>query len=426
MGQESGSRSGEAVRAWAEAFGAVAAAVAAMVATAALGLWAAGAGGLPSGAFPAVLAATVVAAVGGTVELTGGAGFFGRTGATLTVVPLSVSLAGALALAAGVLRPLGPQRHGPPPDGRELAARAARVAVLWIPALLVPALTARHTFRIGLGGGLLDEIGDALDVRPEVEFRADVAATLGRGLLWLLVLYVITVLAARRTPLPPPLRRFQDAARPPVRAVLGLLLGYVALGLVVGLVTLCTRGHPAETAATLLLGLPNLSWLALGTGLGGAWEGNVPDAIGLPVPYALAAVLREPGGGTATVNLVSLGRYDDRAWILALVAALALAAAAFLTARRFPAPWWRQAVRLAPALAVALVAVGLLTRISARYGLSLFGMGDLDAFGGEVRLHPRLPLLLGWGALWGLVAGAAAGALAEALTRARRPRSGAG
>ncbi|MGK5643017.1 streptophobe family protein, partial [Streptomyces sp. URMC 126] len=401
MGQVSRSGSGESVRAWTEAFGAVAAAVAAMVATAALGLWAAGAGGLPSGAFPAVLAATVVAAVGGTVELTGGAGFFGRTGATLTVVPLSVSLAGALALAAGLLRPL---RHRPAPDGRELAGRAVRVAVLWLLALLVPALTARHTFRIGLGDALLDEIGEALDVRPEVGFRADVAATLGRGLLWLLVLYVIVVLTARRTPLPPPLRRFQDAARPPVRMAVGLLLGYVLLGLVVGLVTLGTHGHPVETAAVLLLGLPNLCWLALGVGLGGAWEGNVPDAIGLPVPYALAAVLREPGGGTATVDLASLGRYDGRAWVLALVAAVALAVAASLTARRFPAPWWRQAVRTAPVLAVALAATGLLTRISAHYGLSLFGVGDLDAFGGEVRLRPRLPLLLGWGALWGLVA----------------------
>ncbi|MBZ4322233.1 streptophobe family protein [Streptomyces sp. SCA2-4] len=417
------SRSGGAVRAWADAFGAVAAAVAAMVATAALGLWAAGAGGLPSGAFPAVLAATLVAAVGGTVELTGGAGAFGRTGATLAVVPLSVSLAGALALVAALLRPL---RRGPAPDGRELAGRAVRVAVLWVPALLVPALTARHTFRIGLGGGLLDEIGEALDVRPEVGFRADVAVTVGRGLLWLLVLYVLVVLAARRTPLPPPLRRFQDAVRPPVRAVLGLLLGYVLLGLVVGLVTLCTRGHPAETAATLLLGLPNLSWLALGTGLGGAWEGNVPDAIGLPVPYALAAVLREPGGGTATVDLGSLGRYDDRAWVLALAAALAVATAAFLMARRFPAPWWRQALRLGPALAVALVAAGSLTRISARYGLSLLGLGDLDAFGGAVRLDPRLPLLLGWGLLWGLVAGALAGVVAGPLARARERRDGAG
>ncbi|WP_312018578.1 streptophobe family protein [Streptomyces sp. I05A-00742] len=419
MSQLSRSRPRESARAWAEAFGAVAAAVAAMVVTAALGLWAAGADDLPSGAFPGVLAATVVAGVGGTVELTGGAGAFGRTGATLAVVPLSVTLSGALAAAAALLLPL---RHGPAPDGRELLARAARTAVLWVLALLPFALTAHHTFRISLGDSLLDELGDALGVQPEAGFRTDVPATLARGLLWLVVLYVVIVLAARRTPLPPPLRRVQEAVRPPVRAVVGLLLGYVLLGLVVGVVTLITRGHSAETAAVLLLGLPNLAWMALGVGLGGAWDGRVPDSIGLPVPHALAAVLREPGGGSATVDLASLGRYDDRAWVLVVVAALALAATGFLMARRFPAPWWRQAVRLAPALAVALVAAGLLTRISARYGLSLIGLGELDAFGGEVRLRPRLPLLLGLGALWGLVAGALGGVLARVSPERRRIR----
>lgn len=51
-------------------------------------------------------------------------------------------------------------------------------------------------------------------------------------------------------------------------------MAYVVLGLVIGLVVLVTRGHPAETCAVLLLGLPNLAWLALTLGLGASWEGR--------------------------------------------------------------------------------------------------------------------------------------------------------
>ena len=65
----------------------------AMGVTAALGLWAAGAADLPDGAFPRVVAATVVTAVGGTIELSGNAGALADTQAGLTVIPLSVTLA---------------------------------------------------------------------------------------------------------------------------------------------------------------------------------------------------------------------------------------------------------------------------------------------------------------------------------------------
>ncbi|MFI9723250.1 streptophobe family protein [Streptomyces sp. NPDC052396] len=380
------------VRAWGYALVTVAGVMAAMVSAAALGLSAAGAGGLPPGAFPAVLAATLVAAVGGSLELTGGAGFLGRTGATLSVVPLSVTLAGALAAAVLFRRSLG--------AGFRPLGMAVRIAAPWLVALGLITAAARHTFRLSLGGEVLNDIGEALGVTPTVGFRAAVAPTLGFGLLWLLVLLAVVALASRRVPLPEALQ----PVRPAVRAVLGLLLGYVALGLLTGLVTLVTHGHPAETAAVLLLGLPNLAWLALGVGLGGAWDGQVPHTIGLPVPPALAAVLRGRHGRTATVDLSSLSEQDGRAWVLALVAALALLVAGYFAAGP-PRPW-RQAAWLAMALALALPAVGLLTRVSARYGLSLIGVGDIDAFGSEVSLHARLLRLAGLGALWGLLAGA--------------------
>ncbi|KNB53942.1 streptophobe family protein [Streptomyces caatingaensis] len=400
-------------RAWAEALAVVAAALAAMGAVAALGLWAAGAAGLPSGAFPAVLAATVASAVGGTVEVTAGAGLLGRTGATLAAVPLSVTLAGALAAGAALLRP---PRHGPPSGPAELPARAARATVLWLLALLGIARAGRHTFRVGLGSSLLDELGEVLGAQPTAGFRADVGTTLGWGLVWLLAVSAVAVCVSRRTPLPAPLMRLREAAGPAVRAVSGLLLGYVLLGLAVGLAVPAAHGHPARTAAVLLLGLPNLAWLALGVGLGGAWEGGVPGAgIGLPVPPALAAVLREGGGADATVDLASLSRHDGRAWVLVAVAAVALAAAGFLTARAFPAPLWRQGVRLAVGLAAGLWAAGAATGLSARYGLSLLGIGELGTFGQAVRLRALLPRLCGLGALWGLVAGVLGGLAARVV-----------
>ncbi|MEV4232930.1 streptophobe family protein, partial [Streptomyces bobili] len=100
--------SGQAVarHGWVPAVATALAGLIAMGVTAALGLWAAGAADLPDGAYPRVVAATVVTAVGGSIDLSGNAGGIADTRAGLTVIPLSVSLAGALVTAAGFLRPL--------------------------------------------------------------------------------------------------------------------------------------------------------------------------------------------------------------------------------------------------------------------------------------------------------------------------------
>lgn len=100
-GDQSAARHG-----WLQAVLAVLAGLVVMGVVAALGLWAAGAADLPDNAFPRVVAATVVTAVGGTIELSGDAGVIADTQAGLTVIPLSVTLAGALVIAAGFLRPL--------------------------------------------------------------------------------------------------------------------------------------------------------------------------------------------------------------------------------------------------------------------------------------------------------------------------------
>ncbi|MEU9120916.1 streptophobe family protein [Streptomyces sp. NPDC048506] len=392
-----------AVRAWAQALGTALAGVVTMIVVAALGLWAAGAADLPGGAFPSVVAATVVIAAGGSVGLSGEAGIIGQANAGLDAVPLSVTLAGALVTAAVFLLPL---RHRAVAGTSELLGRVARTAACWLVLLLLVALAARHDFRISVGNELADQIGAELGSTPTVGFRADVGATLGFGLLWVLALLVLTFLVSRRAPLSSPLLHFQDSFRPPAFAMLVTLLTYVAIGLVVGVVELFTRGRPADTLAVLLLGLPNLAWMALGIGTGGGWVGHVDKAIGLPLPHVLDQVLR--AHGQRTLDLGAIARHDGRVWLLVAVAAVVLLIAAFAAAVRSPArlPAWRHAVEMALALGLTLLVVGLLTRITAHYGLSLIGVGDLGGnLGGEVTLEPQLLRLVGVGIVWGLVTG---------------------
>ncbi|MFF4954274.1 streptophobe family protein [Streptomyces chattanoogensis] len=393
-----------AVRAWAQALGTALAGIVTMIVVAALGLWAAGATDLPGGAFPSVVAAAVVIAAGGTVGLSGEAGILAQGAAALDAVPLSVTLAGALVVAACFLLPL---RHRAVAGTRELLGRIARTTVCWLVLLLLVALAARHDFRISVGNDLADELGAEFGATPTVGFRADPGATLGFGLLWVLALLVLTFLVSRRAPLSSRLLHFQDSVRPPAFAMLCILLAYAAIGLVVGVVELITGEHPAETFAVLCLGLPNLAWMALGIGMGGAWTGHVDKAIGLPMPQVLDDILRT-GQGPRTVDLGAIAEHDGRAWLLVAVAVVVLSAAAILAAVRSPArlPAWRPAVELAVALALTLLVVGLLTRVHAHYGLSLIGVGDLGGnLGGEVVLEPQLLRLVGVGAVWGLVTG---------------------
>lgn len=386
-----------------------------MAVTAALGLWAAGAADLPDGAFADVLAATVVMAVGGSIEISGEAGVIAETDAALTAVPLSVTVVGALTVAAGFLRPL---RNRAVASAPELAGWALRLAVFWLLGLVGLGVLARHTFTIPFDdptAGLIEELFDAT---PRVGFRTEVPQTLVIGLLWLLGVLALALLISRGAPLPARLLRFQEAVRPAAYAMVALLLAALAIGLVIGLVVAATRGHPADTFAVILLGLPNLVWLAFTIGLGGSWEGTVQGPFALPMPGLLDEVLR--AGDVSTLDLGALTERDGRAWWLLVVAAALVLAAAVLTAVRSPArvrpPG--HALRMAVALALTVLSVCLLARLTAHYGLSVLGFGDLGGdLAGEVFLRPHLWQTVGLGAGWGLVAGFAGGLLASRLPR---------
>ncbi|MET7478333.1 streptophobe family protein [Streptomyces sp. NPDC005648] len=400
---------------WVQALAAVLSALIAMGVVAAVGLWAAGAADLPDGAFPRVVTATVVTAVGGTIELSGDAGGLAGTSAGLTVTPLSVTLVGALVLAAGFLRPL---RHRAVAGAPELAGWAARIAVLWLLGLLAMAFGARQTFTISLGKDTVGDIGDLFGVTPKVGFTTDVPLTLLFGLLWLAGVLVLALLVSRGAPLPGRLLRFQESVRPAAYAMVVLLLACVALGIVIALVVTVTRGHRAETLAVILVGMPNLVWLALTLGLGATWTGRVQGPFGLPMPHVLDEVLR--GKDVSTLNLGTLAEYDSRVWWLMAVDAVLLLAAAFVMAARSPARVgpWRHALHMAVALALTVLVICLVCRISAHYGLSVLGIGDLGgSLGGKLSLRPEVWSAVGLALPWGLVTGFLGALLARPVRR---------
>ncbi|MFJ2809237.1 streptophobe family protein [Kitasatospora sp. NPDC087271] len=425
-----------ALRGWLDALAVVLAGFAAMAAVAALGLWLAGADDLPGGGFPAVLAGAVALAVGGSVQLGGGAGQFAAVDAGISAMPLSVSLAGAVVMAEVFLRQL---RFRAVAGGGELLGRIARTVVIWLVALALLTLGARHTFDVPLGGDLAQTIGGALGLTPEVGFHADAPSTVGIGLAWLLVVLAGTFAVSRRAPLPRALLPYQLAVRPAAFALWLVLLAYLVIGLAAGVLTAIVHGNARQTLAVLLLALPDLVWLAFGVGLGAQWHGRLSGALGLPVPRPLAEVLRAPDGQQATISLGTLADQDARSWWLLPLAAVLLLAAGFLAAYRSPRTvrLWQHAVRFALAGAVTVLLVGLWTRADADYGLSVLGvgvgqggLGDLIGSllgganplaglgGGSLTLRPVLwtavPLAAGWGLLTG-----ALGALLAARTGRR-------
>ncbi|MER6399918.1 streptophobe family protein [Kitasatospora sp. NPDC001603] len=423
------------LRGWLDASAVVLAGIAAMAAVAALGLWAAGAGSLPGGGFPYVLAGALALAVGGSVQLDGGAGFFAQVDAGITAMPLTVGLVGALVMAEVFLRQL---RFRAVAGGAELLGRVARTAAVWVVALVLITLAARHTFVVPLGGDLVQDLGGALGLTPEIGFHAEPLSTIGLGLLWLLVVLAATFAVSRRAPLPRGLVPFQQAVRPAAFAMLLVLLTCVVLGLVAGLVTAVVHGDARATLALLLLALPNLVWLALGLGMGAEWHGHLVGAIGLPVPESLSEVLRAPEGKSATISLSTLAEQDGRVWWLLPLTAVLLLAAGFLTAYRSPrgVRLWQHAVRLGAAAAVTMLLVGVWSRVSADYGLSVLGVGAGDGGlgdllgsvlgdtnpvaglgGGSLVLDPQLWLLVPLAAAWGLVAGLLGGLLAAHRSR---------
>ncbi|WP_411058642.1 streptophobe family protein [Streptomyces sp. E11-3] len=383
-------------------------------------------------------AAVVVLGAGGSVTPSGDVSAFGLKGAEATtaieVMPLGVSLAGALLLAWFFLRSL--RGAGLVVSGAELAARVGAVVALFLGVIAGLAWAGHDIITIdagtlmgdkvpgsgalpdgiadrlpdGLGdiGGLLpDRISDLIEAEAAVGFTVDTRASLLGGGLWVLGVLLIALLASRRTPLPRAWEAVHRVLRPAVSALVAVLLVAVVAGLAAAAYAMIGDDHPRRVAGAALLGAPNGVWLAVPLGLFVPWDGQATGALVNVLPSPLDELLRASSDDPVTLG--RLAELDGRVWLLAAAAALMMLFAGVLTAVRTPlggqgAPGFagRCAVRLGGVTAVALPLLVWLTRVSADASLSVFG---IDAFDAGIELRGQLMMALLLGAVWGVGAG---------------------
>jgi len=378
------------------ALGTVAIAYAAMGLTALAGLRLIGAGS-PAG----LVVATVATAGGGTVDVAGVPAQGARLGASvhgaIHVLPLGVSLAGALVLAA-VLR-----RRAP-------SVRSLVTTVLAVPlAFALPAPAGHGRLVIaspcahrayGLGGcqGGRPSLGEIT-----LDYHTDVWRTALGGLVWTLVVLTLVVLSSRHVRLPDGLAWVRPAVASSVAVVLWAVLAVVGAGLL-----LAVRSGPKAAGAALLLG-PNVAFAALPVGIGVPWSAGP------------ATPLR--GGAAHTGwSLTRIAHEHGLAWLVPVVfAAVVLLAAGVLTAARTPVPagsaWRRRltwAGRSAPTTGILVAGMTAVAGVSAQLSVSVLGF-SLPVI--VLRAAGDILVALVLGSAAGAVAGLAGGVLLDVLGR---------
>ncbi|MER6201788.1 streptophobe family protein [Streptomyces sp. NPDC001586] len=397
-----------------------------MAGVAALGLHLLGADAA-GGSLGAMTAAVLVLAVGGTVTPSGDVSAFGVVGAgaetSLDVMPLGVTLAGALVLGCVFVRSL---RAGAGPGetaARVLALTALFVAtagglawaghdVVTVDGTELPRTPAKvEVPGIGDIGGLLpDRIGDLIETRTRIGFSVETEPTLLGAGAWALAVLAVALLVSRRGP------AVLARIRPAASAVLTMLLVAVAAGLAAAVWAALGDAHPRRVMGAALLGAPNGSWLGVLLGLfvpvHGAVEGTPARLLPDPLDELLAGSAREP------VTVARLAEYDGRVWLLVVGVALLLLSAGVLAAVRTPVRASVRtpgrgvlgcAARMSAVTAVTLAGLVWLTELSADASLAVLGVDAVDA---GVELRGSVPLALLLGAVWGAGAGAAGALLA--------------
>ncbi|MEN2418309.1 streptophobe family protein [Streptomyces rimosus] len=437
----------------------------AMAGVAALGLHLLGADSAAS--LGPLTAAAVALAVGGSVTPSGDVSAFGLEGqaaeSAVDIAPLGVGLVGALVLGWVFARSL--RRVGATVGWGELAARAGVLAGLFV-ALLAFLAWAGHDsvtidgktlaglgglvggggggsgggggdgglldrLRDGLGGlgigdgdngGLPERIADLIGAKASVGFAVDTGASLAGGLVWVLGVLMITVLAARRAPLPRALTAAHRFVRPAASALVTVALVAVAAGLAAAGYAAIGDDHPRRVLGAALLAAPNGVWLGIPLGLFVPWHGSASGVLTRFLPDPVDRLL--DGGNGARLTIGRLAELDGRVWLLPVAAVLMMLLAGVFTAVRTPREGARTlpfALRCAAGLG-ALTALTLplmvhLTGVSANASLSVFGF---DAFGAGLELRGSVPAAFALGAVWGAVAGLVGGLLACATGAAGR------
>ncbi|WP_051726630.1 streptophobe family protein [Streptacidiphilus jeojiense] len=433
-------------------------AFAAMAAVAALGIHLLGLDTYAS--LGSLTAALVAMAVGGRISPSGDVSFFGIDAAgaqgAIGIIPLGLSLVGAVVLAWLFVRPL---RRYPVLDPGPLLARAGGAVVGFMVLLAVGAWAGNGTVAIklnslpgtgsgsgsgsgsgdplgGLGGlignnssgsgsgsgsggigGLLGGVGSVLGggTDPTVGFKVDLAPTLALGLLWVLVVLALALAASRRCPLPvgwEPLRR---TVRPVASAVVTVLVGAVLVGAVSGIVVGLMGNGGAKTVGAALLAAPNGVFLVVVLGMAVPFNGKASGPLAQFLPSPVDQLLK--GGTGQSITLSKLAQLDGRVWLLPVAVALMLLAVGVVAAVRTPRPVLPQsgareaagaALRLGVGMAVVTPVLLVLADVSVNANLSVFGF---NAVGAGLSISGNLLM----GVVLGLVEGAVFGFLGALL-----------
>ncbi|TDC71975.1 streptophobe family protein [Streptomyces hainanensis] len=446
-------------------------AVAAMAAVSALALVLLGAGSVGS-LWPLTMAVTAMA-VGGSVRaeatgsgaagstdsglgaLFGGGGGLGPSlSGAVQVVPLGVTLVGAVVLWLAFARRPRSRRL----DAGEWAARAAGACAAGVLALAVVAALGRGEITVpdsatsgpgdalgglggpgGLGGGGMADLA--------TRYEAQVGTTALGALPWVVVTLAVGCAIGRRLrfPLGGTPDRLRDAWAPSVSAVVRtlLVLAWVPTMLLATVGT-AVGGRAGTAAGAVLLLAPNALAVLLTLGAGAPWTAAahpVESAEGSP----LASLLGGTGATGGTGGLLGAGALPDAAedlrslavggvplWAPALgLLAVVLVGCAHAAARaghpslaRAPlghrgrfARHLGAAWRFGIVTAVVLGGAAWLAEASGRFGISVFG-GELGGTRAELGGG-----VVPWAAALGLLAGSLAGFAGSLLSTARGPRA---
>ncbi|MFI1967507.1 hypothetical protein BLA24_28810 [Streptomyces cinnamoneus] len=444
----SGRRAGRAAELLLAATAAVSWAFLAMAGVAALGLHLLGADAV--GALGPMTGALVVLAVGGSLTPSGSVEAFGLTGAgahtTIDIAPLGVSLTGALLLGWVFARSL--RRAGPEIGGGELAARVGAVMLLFLGILGGLAWAGSSSVTLDgsglglggqdaspggsgldipglgdIGGGLPDRLAGLANAKAAVGFSVRTGPSLLGGAVWVLLVLLITLLAARRAPVPRGWAVAHRAVRPAASALCAVLVLAVVAGLAAGAGAAATGDdHPGRVIGGALLGAPNGVWLGVPLGLFVPLRGTATGSLLQVLPDPLPGLL-----GAGTEQTISVGRLADLeplVWLLSVGCALMMLTAGVLTGARTPrgaarplAFAGRCGLCLGAATAVALPLLVVATRVQVDASLSVLG---IDAVGAGLELGGSVPAALALGAVWGFGAGALGGLLASVAGAAGR------
>ncbi|MFE5333055.1 streptophobe family protein [Embleya sp. NPDC056575] len=419
---------------WLHAFGAVLAAFGAMAAAAWLGLWLLGADDLGSGTMPALVAAVVALAVGGTVDLKGteksGTGddvlsrltgdvSLAQGSGKVDIMLLGIGLIGALVLGWLFLRPL---RHRLVIGALDLVLHGVRVLVFTTAALGVVATTGEHTLPIEqfvsrVGGAKAQDLMNIFSLGAAARFETDVTGTLAFGALWLLITLAVAVGVSVRGPLPVKWLRHRAVLRPPVAGVLAVLIAAVVAGVVGTPFVAASAPAPKRMIGGMFFALPNAVWLLASLGLGIPWKATTTDptgggfSFGLPGP--LGKLVKASAGDGLPIRIDRLAELDSRAWFVPLFSALLLLLGGTLMALRAPASVRprQHAWRFAVALAGGLLVIAYLMQLQLKVAVSVFG--GVVSPGASVSLHADYLWTVLLGLLWGACAGFVGGALAD-------------